>query len=227
MHLDFASEYAKRSDEEIRLLVKDRQNLVEAARDALDVEVHRRRRNGFDPHAREPVEPRVLVDEDDEGGNEVVVHSRELSFPKICPRCLAPADRFVRISCGDSSFWIWFPALGLWGYLFFRYPVPFCRSCAMSVRWRRWIERALVVIAAIGSIYTVEHFHLSTLILLLILYGVFALAAMISMFLDRSKQWQPPGIEILSNWAAQERRLQFANAAYEKAFIAMNGGKAR
>jgi hypothetical protein len=227
MHPDFAREYARRTDDELRLLVKDRHNLVDEARDALDVEVRKRRSNGFDPHAREPEEPRVHVEEDDEEGNEVVVRSRELVFPKMCPRCLAPADRFVRISCGDSSFWIWFPALGLWGYLFFRYPVPFCRSCAMSVRWRRWIERALVVIAAIGSIYTVEHFHLSTLILLLILYGVFALAAMISMFLDRSKQWQPPGIEILSNWAAQERRLQFANAAYEKAFIAMNGGKAR
>jgi hypothetical protein len=43
MHLDFASQYARRSDDEIRLLIKDRHNLVDEARDALDVEVQKRR----------------------------------------------------------------------------------------------------------------------------------------------------------------------------------------
>ena len=60
MHLDFASEYARRSDEEIRLLIADRQNLVDEARDALDAEVRKRHRNGFQIHVREPEEPRVM-----------------------------------------------------------------------------------------------------------------------------------------------------------------------
>jgi hypothetical protein len=229
MHLDFAREYARRSDDELRLLIKDRHNLVDEARDALDVEVHTRRSTGFQPHVREPEEPRVHVEEDDEDCNEVVVHSRGLFFPNICPRCLAPANRVVRISCDGGSSWGLIPALdlviGLWRYLFFRYPVPFCRSCAISVRVRRWMGRAFVLIAIAGSIYTVEHFHLRTLIFLLILIGLFALAGTAWKLLNLSKRWPPAGIEILNQWSARERRLQFANPAYEKAFIAINGGK--
>jgi hypothetical protein len=222
MHLDFASEYAKRSDEEIRLLVKDRQNLVEAARDALDVEVRKRRSNGFDPHAREPEEPRVHVEEDDEEGNKVVVRSRELVFPKICPRCLAPVGGTLRIVCPGSS-WGLFP---VFRYLFFSYPVPFCRICAISMRLRSSVLWVLGVIAGTFAIYTTEHFHLSALIFLLILIGLFALGGLLWKFFDLSKRWPPAGIEILSKWSARERRLEFDHPEYEKAFIALNGRKA-
>jgi hypothetical protein len=225
MRLDFASEYARRSDDALRLLIKDRHNLVDEARDALDVEVHKRQSNGFDPHAREPEEPRVHVEEDEEG-NEVVVHSRELLFPKICPRCLAPAnERVVRMSC--TYYWSLFPVLDLWRYLFLRYPVPFCRRCAVSVRLRRWLERALILLACAGSIYASEHSRRPTLAFLLTLAGLFALGGLIRKLLNLSKRWPPAGIEILSSWSARERRLQFANPAYEKAFIAMNGAKPR
>jgi hypothetical protein len=138
MHLDFASEYVRRSDEEIRLLIVDRQNLVDEAREALDAEVRNRRRNGFQTHVREPEEPRLHVEEeeDDDDENVVVVHSRELRFPQVCPRCLAPADAIVRISCFGGSSWGLIPildyALGLWRYLFSRYPVPFCSKCGIS-----------------------------------------------------------------------------------------------
>ncbi len=53
MHLDFAGEYARRTDDEIRLLIAERQNLIDEAREALDVEIHKRRSRGFDPDARE------------------------------------------------------------------------------------------------------------------------------------------------------------------------------
>jgi cation transport ATPase len=232
MHLDFASEYAKRSDEEIRLLVKDRQNLVDEARDALDVEVQKRRNNGFQLHIHEPEEPRVQVEEDEEDGNEVVVRSRELIFPSLCPRCLSDeVGSIVKISCASASSWGLVLAFdfvsGLWGYLFFRYPVPFCRSCATSVKVRRWAEMALILIAIAGSLYTAIYFHLSALVVLLVLIGLFAVGGLLWKRLDLSKRWPPEGIEILSKWSARERRLQFANPAYEKAFVALNGARPR
>jgi hypothetical protein len=222
MRLDFPSEYARRSDDELRLLIKDRQNLVDEARDALDVEVHKRRNNGFDPHAREPEEPRVHVEEDEEG-NEVVVHSRELLFPKICPRCMSPtAESTVRISCNGTSFFL---VMDLWRYLFLRYPVPFCRTCARSVRVRRWTVRALILIACGGSIYASERSRRPTLTFLLTLVGLFALSGLAWKLLNLTKRWPPAGIEIMSLWSDQDRRLEFANPAYEKAFIALNGGR--
>jgi hypothetical protein len=228
MHLRFAREYARRTDDEIRLLIADRQNLVDEARDALDVEVQKRRNSGFDPHAREPEEPRVHVQEDEEEGNEVVVRSRELIFPKVCPRCLShEAVSIVRISCTSASSGGLILAFdfvsGLWGYLFFRYPVPFCRSCAISVRARRWLARALILFAVVGSLYAAIHLHLSTLMLLLTLIGCFALGGLLWKLLGLSKRWPPAGIEILSKWSARERRLEFVHPEYEKAFVAANG----
>jgi hypothetical protein len=224
MHLDFPSEYARRSDNEIRLLIKDRQNLVDEARDALDVEVHKRRSNGFQTHVHEPEEPRVHVEEDEEG-NEVVIRSRKLLFPNICPRCLAPANKsVVRMSCTYS---VWVPILDLWRYLFSRYPVPFCRSCARSVRLRRWIGRVLLLIACAGSIYASEHSRRPTITFWLTLIGLITLGGLVGKFLNLSNRWPPAGIEILSSWSARERRLQFANPVYEKAFVAMNGGESR
>jgi hypothetical protein len=220
MHLDFASEYARRTDDEIRLLIKDKHDLVDEARNALDVEIHKRCRNGFDPDAREPEEPRVDVEEDE---NEVVVRSRELFFPKSCPRCLAPADGALRIVCAGSS-WGIFPVLR---YLFFSYQVPFCRKCAISMRLRSCVLWALGVIATAFAIYTSERFHLSTVIFWLILIGLFALSGLLWKLLDLSKRWPPEGIEILSKWSARERRLEFAHPEYEKAFVAVNGRKAQ
>jgi hypothetical protein len=69
MNLDFASEYAQRTDDELRLLIQDRDNLVDTARQALDAEVRKRRRNGFQLHVREPEEPRIHVEEDDDDVN--------------------------------------------------------------------------------------------------------------------------------------------------------------
>jgi hypothetical protein len=219
MHLDFAREYARRTDDEIRLLIPDRHNLVNEARDALDVEIHKRRSRGFDPDAREAEKPRVHVEEDKEEGNEVVVRSRELVFPKICPRCLSPADGAIRMVCPGSS-WSILPVLR---YLFCSYSVPFCRRCARSVGLRRWAERILYMFAGAGLFVVFLRFHLSGLAFGFTLLAVFFGAALIWKQIDRSKRWPPAGIEILSKWSAQERRLQFANPAYEKAFIALNG----
>jgi hypothetical protein len=223
MHLDFASEYARRSDEEIRLLIKDRHNLVDQAQEPLDVEVHKRRSNGFQPQVHEPEEPRVHVEEDDEEGNEVLVHSREILFPKICPRCLSPAAKStVRISCAGGS-WGFIPVLGLWRYLFLRYPVPFCRKCATSVRLRRWLTRAFLLIAVAASVYASEDARHPRLTFWLILIGSSVLGGLFWKLLNISKRWPPEGIEILSSWSSPNRRLQFANPAYERAFVAING----
>jgi hypothetical protein len=219
MHLDFAREYARRTDDEIRLLIADRHNLVDEAQDALDVEIRKRRSRGFDPDAREPDVPRVHV-EGDEEGNEVVVRSRELVFPKICPRCLAAADGAVRMVCPGIS-WSILPVLR---YLFCSYSVPFCRRCARSVGLRRWAERILFVLAGAGLFVACLRFHLSGLAFGFTLLSLFLGAALIWTQIDRSKRWPPAGIKILSKWSARERRLQFANPAYEKAFIALNGG---
>lgn len=231
MDLDFAREYARRSDEEIRLLIKDRHDLVDEARDALDVEVSKRRSNGFQPHVREPEEPRVHVDEDDEDGNEVVVHSCELVFPQICPRCLAPADgAVVRISCNGGSSWGFFPAidivLGLWRYLFLRYPVPFCRGCAISVRLRRWVNRLFLAGTIAGSAYLGVRYNLGALRWVVVFLCLYLAGVAVWMLLGLSKRWPPEGIEILSKWSARERRLEFAHVEYERAFITLNGRKA-
>jgi hypothetical protein len=86
---------------------------------------------------------------------------------------------------------------------------------------------ALILVAIAGSLYAAIHFHLSALVLLLVLIGLFAVGGLLWKLLDLSKRWPPDGIEILSKWSARERRLQFANPAYEKAFIALNGARPR
>src|SRR5689334_21783037 len=108
MQLNFAHEYAEKSDDELRLLIQDRHDLVDEAREALDAEIHKRKRNGFQVHVPEPEEPRPHIDEDEEG-NKVVVHSRELRFPGICRLCLEPANAIVRISCNGSASWGFIP----------------------------------------------------------------------------------------------------------------------
>lgn len=229
MRLDFASEYARRSDDEIRRLIEDRCNLVDEARDALDVELQKRRSNGFQLQPQEPDEPRLRVDEDEEG-NEVVVHSRELAFPRICPRCLShEAGSVVRISCASSSSWGFFLAFdfvsGLWGYLLFRYPVPFCRPCAISVRVRRWVNRLFLIGTIAGSAYLGVKYNLGALKWMVLFLCLYLAGVAVWMLLGLSKRWPAEGIEILSKWSALERRLEFANPEYEKAFIAMNGAK--
>jgi hypothetical protein len=231
MRLDFASEYARRSDDEIRRLIKDRCNLVDEARDALEVEVQKRRSNGFQLHVQEPEEPRLYVDEDEEG-NEVVVRSRELVFPRICPRCLThEAGSVVRISCASSSSWGFFLAFdfvsGLWGYLFFRYPVPFCRGCAISVRVRRWVQRLFLIGTIAGSVYLGVRYNLGALRWGMMFLCLYLAGVAVWMLLGLSERWPPEGIEILSKWSSKERRIEFASPEYEEAFVALNGGKAR
>jgi hypothetical protein len=231
MQLDFASEYVRRSDEEIRLLIADRQNLVDEAREALDAEVRNRRRNGFQTHVREPEEPRLHVEEDDDDENVVVVHSQELRFPQVCPRCLAPADAIVRISGLGGSSWGLIPildyALGSWRYLFSRYPVPFCSKCAVSVRLRRWVERLFMLAVPAGSVYLLMRYHMRVfgfLVTCICLYvtgfGIWILSGM-------PKRWAQAGIEILNGWSSKDRRLAFAKLEYEKAFVALNQGAKR
>ena len=232
MHRDFASEYAKRSDDEIRRLLQDRHNLVDEARDALDVEVQKRRSSGFDPHAREPEEPRLHVEQDNVKGNKVVVHSRELIFPQICPRCLShEASSIVRIPCASDSSWGFFLALdlvsGLVGYLFYRYPVPFCRSCAISVRVRRWVQRLFWVGVPVCTVYLAMGHHLSAWRFMAVTGCLYLIGLATWMLFGLSKRWPPAGIKILSKWSARERRLRFANPEYEKAFIELNDNAAR
>jgi hypothetical protein len=231
MQLDFASEYVRRSDKEIRLLIADRQNLVDEAREALDAEVRNRRRNGFQTHVRKPEEPRLHVEEDDDDENVVVVHSQELRFPQVCPRCLAPADAIVRISCLGGSSWGLIPildyALGSWRYLFSRYPVPFCNKCAVSVRLRRWVERLFMLAVPSGSVYFSVRYHMGVFGFLVTCICLYAAGFGIWILSGMPKRWTPAGIEILSGWSSKDRRLAFANPAYEKAFVALNKGSGR
>jgi hypothetical protein len=231
MRLDFASEYVRRSNEEIRLLIADRQNLVDEAREALDAEVRNRRRNGFQTHVREPEEPRLHVEEDDDDENVVVVHSRELRFPQVCPRCLAPADAIVRISCLGGSSWGLIPildyALGLWRYLFSRYPVPFCSKCAVSVRLRRWVERLFMLGVPAGSVYLLMRYHMGVFGFLVTCICLYAAGFGIWILSGMPKRWAQAGIEILNGWSSKNRRLTFAKLEYEKAFVALNQGAKR
>jgi hypothetical protein len=231
MQLDFASEYARRTDDEIRLLIKDRHNLVDEARDALDVEVQKRRNNGFRPHVHEPEEPRLHLEENDEDGNEVIVRSRELIFPKICPLCLAPATVVIRISCSDPGSWGLSAAADylfhLIGYLFRSYSVPFCRACAISVRVRRWVQRLFFLGVIACSAYLAVRYELGAGRLMLVFLCFYVAGIAVWMLFGLSKRWPPAGIEILSNWSSKQRRIQFANPEYEKAFVALNKGTAR
>lgn len=230
MHVDFASEYARRSDEELRLLIQDRHNLVDVARDALDAEVHKRKITGFQVQAYEPVEPRLEV-EQDESGNEIVVHSRDLKFPKICPRCLEAADSAIRVVCNDTSSWllpVGFDYLfRLLRYLFSSYSVPFCRACAISVRVRRWVQRlfwagVLACSAYVGMRYELSAWRFLLVCLCSCLPGI----AMWKMF-EFSKRWPAEGVTIAGGCSADDRRLEFANSGYEKAFVAQNGSSER
>lgn len=94
----------------------------------------------------------------------------------------------------------------------------------MSVKVHRWTERAFFLIVICGYVYAVERLRLSFFVCLMVLIVFFALGGLIWKFLNLSKRWPPAGIEILSKWSARERRLEFKNSEYEKAFIALNGG---
>ncbi len=229
MHLGFAGEYARRSDDEIRLLIRDRHNLVDEAREALDSEVHKRKQSGFQIHVQEPAEPRLDIEEDQEEGNVVAVHSRELRFPKICPRCLAPADSIVRISCsgGSGGFLGIDLVLGLWRYLFRRYPVSFCRVCAISVRVRRWVQRLFLAGVIACAAYLTVRYELSAWRFMLVFSCLYLVGVAVWMLFGLPKRWPPAGIEILSNWSSKDRRIVFANPEYGKAFVGLNGRRAQ
>jgi hypothetical protein len=228
MQLDFARVYAGKSDDELRLLIQDRHDLVDEARDALDAEVAKRKRDGFQIHVKEPEEPRLHVEED-EDGNEVVVHSRDLVFPEICPRCLAPGDAIVRISClGGSGGVLGIDVLlGLWRYLFRRYAVPFCRACAISVRVRRWVQRLFFAGTFAFALYLTGRYGLSFWRFAFVIGCTYMSGFALWMLLGLPKRWPAAGIEILSSWSAKDRRLEFAKPEYEKAFVALNGRKHR
>lgn len=229
MHLDFAKQYAGRSDDEIRRLIQDRHNLIDEARDALDVEVQKRKSSGFQLHVLEPGEPRLDIEEDEEEGNVVAVHSQELRFPKICPRCLAPASAVVRIRAvaavaGVSCLRIDI-VLGLWRYLFRRYPVPFCRACAISVRVRRWLQRLFLTGVIACAVFLAVRYRYGVWRFMLVFGCLYLVGVAVWMLLELPKRWPPEGMEILSRWSSKERRIAFANPEYEKTFVALNDGR--
>jgi hypothetical protein len=103
MNLDFAKEYSRKSDAELMLILKDQANLVPTARYALQAEISNRRL-ATDGLESEPALARRGVTQS--ADNEVVVNSKTLLFPKMCPRCLAPGgESLVRISPGND-FWV-------------------------------------------------------------------------------------------------------------------------
>jgi hypothetical protein len=175
----------------------------------------------------EPKEPHIHVDKDDEEGNEVVVHSRELIFPKICPRCLAPANAVVRISCSDQGSGGLSAAADylfhLIGYLFRSYSVPFCRACAISFRVQRWVQRLFFTGVIACTAYLTVRYELSAWRFMLVFGCLYLAGLAVWMLFGLSKRWPPAGIEILSNWSSKERRIEFANPEYEKAFVSLNG----
>jgi hypothetical protein len=154
-----------------------------------------------------------------------------LRFPAICPRCLAQPNAVVRISCDGGGSWGLVPALdfalGLWRYLFFRYPVPFCRGCAISVRLRRWVERLFLLSLVVGSVYLGVRYHFSAFRLVVALVCVYVAGVGFWMLSGMPRRWPPTGIEILSGWSAKDRRLAFAKPEYETAFVGLNGGTRR
>jgi hypothetical protein len=118
-------------------------------------------------------------------------------------------------------------ALGLWRYLFSRYPVPFCNKCAVSVRLRRWVERLFILAVPAGSVYFSVRYHVGVFGFLIACVCFYAAGFGIWILSGMPKRWAPAGIEILSGWSSKDRRLAFANIEYEKAFVAVNGRRAR
>lgn len=200
MQLDFAAEYARRSDDELRLLLEDRSNLLPVAQAALDTEIAKRQRHGFQAMADDD----DLVQVDPEQKDQIVVYSRSLTFPPVCPNCAGPAHDHVKISCASDSLSAFFPMIRLWRYLFCRYRVPFCGACAYSLSLRRWLERTYFFVVIAVAIYVAKGFHSPRLVFLLTTGILYLLGA-------------------ISSWSSEERRIRFANPEYQTAFAFVNG----
>lgn len=216
--LDFVAEYANRSDDELRLLIKDRGDLVPRAQIALDAEIARRLPNGFQTE----VDDGPFAQPDPEQHDCVVVYSRSLIFPHICPNCATSASDYVRISCASDFVETFFPIIRIWRYLFSRYRVPFCAACANAISIRKWLQITFFFVALALTVYIAQHAHswrLAFFVTLSVLYGIGGLLWKLT---HLSERWPPPAIEILSSWSANERCVQLENAEYRAAFLQAN-----
>jgi hypothetical protein len=109
------------------------------------------------------------------------------------------------------------------GYLFRSYSVPFCRACAISFRVRRWVQRLFFTGVIACTAYLTVRYELSAWRFMLVFGCLYLAGLAVWMLFGLSKRWPPAGIEILSNWSSKERRIEFANPEYEKAFVSLNG----
>jgi hypothetical protein len=219
VNLDFAAEYAKKSDAELRLLLQDWAHLVQPARDALQVELSRRQLPAISGVSDETLDEEASGYDD---GDAVVVSSSNLRFPQICPRCLNPIDgAFVKISSPRDFLSSFFPIIAIWRYLFSLYSVPFCRRCAHSLRIRKWVIRLMIVGIGILSFVISEKFSKDTLAFLacLIIFGVTALG--LWKLFGIEKRWPGAGITILRD-SYETVELEFAQSAYQAEFVKLN-----
>jgi hypothetical protein len=95
------------------------------------------------------------------------------------------------------------------------------------VKVRRWVQRLFFAGVIACTVSLAVRYGLGAWRFMLVFGCLYMVGVAIWMLLELSKRWPPAGIEILSKWSARERRLEFANPQYEKAFVDMNGRKAR
>jgi hypothetical protein len=218
MDLDFAKEYSRKSDLELMLIWRDQNDLVPIARSALQAELSRRKLTA-DSLQSGPVF--VKSKQRREIENAVEVNSKQLLFPQICPRCLAPTTAHVRISPGGDFWSIWFPVVAFSRYLFSRHRVPFCAKCASSVHFRRWTIRlsffAIILFCLMLRADGITGVSSSFFAVL-----IFGIAWGIWKLLGIDKRWPAEGIEIISAPNDSSVRLLFKQPQYQTEFVKLN-----
>ncbi len=215
MDTDFAHEYARKTDADLILLLRDKNNLLPLAQTALQVELSRRKLTEKSFQDDEPVA--VEEPEFDESENTVAINAERLRFPKICPRCLSrETDSIVRISYQWDSLAIWFQVVAIWRYVFSRCPVPFCSKCARSILLRRSvINVGFISLLVIFIVYDGKHG-------LLLLFAIAGAAWALWILLGMRKRWPGEGIEILSRYRDRQVCFEFSQPEYQAEFIKLN-----
>lgn len=220
MEFDFVKEYSGKSDSDLILLFNDRKNLVATAREALQVELAKRGLNEASLQADAPVAETRLSHED---ANSIVVNSKQLKFPQICPRCLAASDKaIIRISPGQDFWGVRFPIVALWRYLFSRYRVPFCSRCARSIHLRRWTIRLGVIAIALGCLALSSAAGISGIAATFLLLTGLGTGWGVWKLLRVDRRWPGEGVEITSRPNDAFVRLLFKQSRYQEEFTKLN-----
>ena len=213
---DFVASYAGMSDADLAQVAEDVRDLQPAAREALQVELGRRKLNVQALHAE-------LASEDDarllEAG-VVGVRAGKFNAPKLCPNCMATGAT-ERVTISRRTAILSPPPWRLLGFLTRKgYPFFFCEQCAETIRWTRKARLALVVASIVAM--TVLLFLRSRLLGdgAFFAFFFFFVAAEYGPALIRSRALS--SVEVVSQDAGGFIRFKFRNQQYAEAFLEAN-----